>query len=357
MTVDADSARAEQALRDAFDAHAGDPLPDVVIGKRRSSRPWLWVAVAVVVVTVVLALARPGAMSAVLEPAAPSAGPTTATASPAPTATGSTPAAVTFSALPPAAPGWRWVSARDVAAQVPASWVDRRVSDWCAADAPTTPFVDTWTGDPSSTLGCGLALPQFVRFLPHVTAITIWTSGAGTYASGYIGEVTLTVSTPAGTDTTIAEKILASMRLITEDARGCAVQTTAVTSQYAAGPTPSTDLATLGTVDSVVMCQHTKGTGATLLASSVISGQKITDLVAALRAAPAEGPRCGLSYLGTDVRVLRLGTSAGVREVFLYPNGCNENYLTGGTSRRELTSAVCQALALPPGTNGGCTKS
>lgn len=36
---------------------------------------------------------------------------------------------------------------------------------------------------------------------------------------------------------------------------------------------------------------------------------------------------------------------------------CNENYLTGGTSRRELTSAVCQALALPSGTNGGCTKS
>jgi DNA-directed RNA polymerase specialized sigma24 family protein len=120
---------------------------------------------------------------------------------------------------------------------------------------------------------------------------------------------------------------------------------------------PADQLATLGTVDSVVMCQHTKGTGATLLASSVISGQKITDLAAALRAAPAEGPRCGLYYLGTDVRVLRLGTSAGVREVFVYPNGCNENYLTGGTSRRELTSAVCQALALPPGTNGGCTKS
>ena len=72
---------------------------------------------------------------------------------------------------------------------------------------------------------------------------------------------------------------------------------------------------------------------------------------------PPEGPRCALYYLGTAVRVLRLPTAAGVREVFVYPNGCNENYLTAGTSPRELTSEVCQALGVAPTGDGGCTKS
>jgi len=358
MTRDAGTDRAEQAFRDAFADHLGDPLPEVMVGQRRRPRwPWLWAAVAAVVLVVVLAVARPGTFSALLAPAAPSEGQATRSAASLPSDLSTFPVPVAFAALPAPEPGWRWVSARDVAAQVPAAWVDRRVTDWCAAEVPTTPFVDTWTGDGNPAYGCGKALPAFVGVHPVSDQTSFGVEGPGQSWSRDMGSVTLSVWTPGSTDQGIGQKILMSMRLITEDARGCAVQTAAVTSQHTSGPTPTTDLATLTGVDSAVLCQYQKGTGSTLLTSSVIGGQKLTDLVSALRAAPPEGPHCALYYLGTDVRVLRLHTAAGIREVFVYPNGCNENYLTAGATPRELTSAVCQALGVAPTANGGCTKS
>lgn len=357
MTMDTGSDRAEQAFRDAFAAHARDVLPKVVVGQpHRPRRPWLWAAAAAAVLVLILAVSRPGTFSALLAPAAPSEGQATRSAASLPADLSTFPVPVAFAALPTPDPGWRWVSARNVAAQVPASWVDRRVTDWCATDVPTTPFVDTWTGDGNPTFGCGKVLPAFVGIHPIADQTSFGVEGPGQSWSRDMGSVTLSVWTPVSADQSIGEKILMSMRLVTEDALGCDVQTAAASTTASAAPTPSTDLTSLAGVDSAVMCQYEKGTGATLLTSSGITGQKLTDLVAALRAAPTEGTRCGEYYLGTDVRVLRLHTSAGAREVWVYPNGCNENYVTGGTSHRELTYTVCQALGLAPA-NGGCTKS
>ena len=51
---------------------------------------------------------------------------------------------------------------------------------------------------------------------------------------------------------------------------------------------------------------------------------------------------------------LRLETPTGPRELYAYPNGCDDNHLDDGTSRREITPAVCLLLGLPVGESATC---
>lgn len=86
---------------------------------------------------------------------------------------------------------------------------------------------------------------------------------------------------------------------------------------------------------------------------SVLAWRLCSELVEALRTAGPAPVSCSATSEARDDFVLRLVTAGGVREVFIRPNGCGS--LTGGTSPRVLTLAVCRAIALPPAVLGRCT--
>ncbi len=352
------AAKAEPVLRDLLSGLVAGRLPVVEIPGPLSGRGWLSVAAAAIAALLVI--------GAVLWP--DGSRPTTApTPTPTPAATTGrslpTPATPlpTASILPAPVPGWRWVNTRDVAIQVPDTWRPTRRNDlwgWVELSSDGR----TCLAESIEVLACVGSSPVPMVVLEEWQPANPEASpgaGQGFVVSRQVGSVWLIAGAPTAAARELVQIIVNSAVVIATDPLGCTVR------HRAAGrgigfyrPEPAWNLreATF-TSGQVTVCRYTKDDNdgrPTLLSSTLLEEPLSGALVDALRAAPPEQPRCGLDYLGLRVIVLRLITSAGPRELYVYPNGCSENYLDDGVIRREVTRAVCTQLGLPVGYERAC---
>lgn len=148
--------------------------------------------------------------------------------------------------LPAPADGFRWVSSRDVAVQVPV--------EWGFMLAP--PFTGSL---PSTLIGCdGLRQSDDVLHLQ-----LLWDHGLDQVPSWHhdrqLGNTIVTVAVPSGSaeDQALAETIVASAISVSEDQNACAA--TSPVQQWAwQRPTKAFDVASLTGLESVSLRQYVK---------------------------------------------------------------------------------------------------
>jgi len=267
----------------------------------------------------------------------------------------------------PAQAGWRSVSYRDVAVEVPEEWgyAFAPGPDWCA-DAgdrfPREPYVDVSSPyDVVLAIGCGRRMPT--RY--DVTHLEFADAGSQDEPvtqerpgwqrlTRQVGTVAVTVwFDPQHED--VAHRVVESARVVAVDANGCAASSP-IQAGHFARPLEPFRIEEVTSVEEISVCQYDLegGTGVPgLLGSRRITGPAARDLLAAVRAAPVGGgpdaPRqCIDDDFGSTALVLRLRSGDAVRDMYVYVESCLGNGFDDGTSLRELTAAACRPLwALP----------
>ncbi|ONH23293.1 hypothetical protein [Pseudofrankia asymbiotica] len=256
------------------------------------------------------------------------------------------------------APGWRFESFLDIEVQVPASWGYARApgTDWCASTGqpaafPEQPYVDTGGGDavvldiacsPGGESGPDLhggGVPR-EHWAPHVWfAATPAPNGVEELPDGRVGANgwTRIVRTVGSAKVLVladdahldeAGRIVESARQTTVDHDGCDVSSPIQAGRFASPPAPF-DVAHLGVVDTVAICQYdlNRPLGSPgLLASRQLGGADATTLLAAVRAAPVGGgpnapDTCVKDRWGDTGIVLRL-VAAGTRNPSSFLRQC-----------------------------------
>ncbi|MCW2767984.1 MAG: hypothetical protein JWO11_3943, partial [Nocardioides sp.] len=299
-----DDTRAERAFRDAFvqRADALEAVPLDAGAPRSRRRRWLPAVVAAAVLVLVGGTALAGG---VLGDDGKGDGPTTGTEE------------LPAGALPAADAGWRWVSWRNVAVQVPATWAYgyEPQSDWCATtglepELPPEPYVSR-NGSAGGVLDIGCipqddgrpeifgAAPQEL-WAPHLTfaasgAVGAPEDGVADFAgwaitAGTFDTVQLQLWADADTKD-LTDRILGSARRFTTDNNGCDI-TSPVQAKQFVRPPHAFDLRDLDAVDSISVCQYDRYPGdgpAALIESRRLDGQAAEDLLAGIKSAPTGG--------------------------------------------------------------------
>ena len=370
QVADDRTSRTSRAFRDAFDRHAGDlpagpDLTDVRRRARRRSTLTILGAAATVVALLGVTFAVTGERSAV-EGRVPVADAT----APSPTAS-SDPAPTTASTSRPNE-GWRYVSYRDVELQVPQSWGDdlEPSSDWCIDEQtlPTEPYVAREEpGRVVRSIGCpgegGFSSgPPTRLWAPHVTLGTsdleampgITERDGWTVVRKQVGSALVSVTVE---DPQLAEDILATATVVTEDFNGCLARDPIQSTTFER-PAPPYDLATIDRVDSMSVCKYPIGELANggepgLISSTRLVGEAAADELAALQSTPIGGgpddPQNCVDYMiGDEAIVLWLNTGGQRHRVHVYYNWCFHNGFDDGTTMRSLTKDACMPLFTPP---------
>lgn len=283
--------------------------------------------------------------------------------------------------LPRPAPGWRWVSWRNVAVQVPQSWPygNRVHSDWCAATdrekdrkkTPDQPFVamDDTDGivmdircrvSTSGSFDTKISPAPDRLWRPYVAFATA--SGADVtrthkswqLSSRTVGDVQVQVLSSPST-AKLTGRILASARTFTVDQNGCPASSPIQANAFRR-PEDRFDVTTLKQLDAISICQYAEiGTGRPgLSASRLLSGQEAQQQLEAVQSAPAGGgpdrPQdCVSDDTGDTAVVLRLHVGTVTHDLYLYYGSCRGNGFDDGSTLRELTQQACSPLfAKPP---------
>lgn len=277
--------------------------------------------------------------------------------------------------LPAPSPGWRWVSWRDVAVQVPESWGYgvAPMLPWCmydsTVDVERAPYVA------QDTSGMGIALvgcagnapdghpepfgPAPARFwAPHVS-FGETTSGVPddqmarfrdwSLTSREVGEVRVVLLADPET-ASLTGRILDSARTFGTDQFGCAASSPVQEATFAR-PEPF-DVASVERVDSISVCQYSRGIAPDrpgLMGSRLLVGSAASGLLDAIRRAPFGGgpdtpQTCAQDLYGDTGIALRLHSGDVTREVYVYYDWCFGNGFDDGTERRELTRDSCLPL-------------
>jgi hypothetical protein len=280
--------------------------------------------------------------------------------------------------LPAADAGWRWVSWRNVAVQVPEDWAYgvEPSEAWCVYDGqggastPRRPYValDS-TGMVSGDVGCIGESPDHhpavfgpvdsKYWAPHlafglgsdgnrdrggVTTFREWSLTEKT-----VGDVQLRLLTNSDT-ATLTGRILDSATQFETDQNGCDA-TSPVQAERFVRPSPPFDVDTVDAVDSISVCLYRRsGTEQPGLSSSrLITGADADALLAAIKDAPTGGgpdtpENCLHNMYGDTGLAVRLHTGDGTRDLYAYVDWCFGNGLDDGTNRRELTVDNCRPL-------------
>ena len=276
--------------------------------------------------------------------------------------------------LPAAKDGYRWVSWRNVAVQVPEAWAyGYEMGDqWCVGDeqAPPQPFVAyDQTNAASTAVGCPgnqSDAPRTFGPAPErlwTTHLTFQAPGqdAGhtatydgwTLASKVIDgvEVRLLTDKPAET-----QGIIASARTFSVDQNGCPASS-GIQAKGFPSPTPAYDVRKIESVDSISVCQYQKADMRpdipSLMASRMITGSAATDLLHGLQSAPDTGgpdrpSSCMSGMSGDDAIELVLRSGTGEHSVYLYYSWCFGNGTDDGVTLRQLTAETCAPVFDPP---------
>lgn len=366
--------REERAFRAAFSQRAGDfePVePDAVSAAGRR-RPWL---LAAVVASVLVVVGGTGVLamtsgSDVSGPPPAANGRTTAPAS------GTDPTAPEQAGtLPAPDSGWRWVSWRDVAVQVPADWGYglEPMQPWCmydsTVDVERAPYVaQDSSGMGIAGVGCIGSAPDHhpevfgpapaLFWAPHVS-FGYATSRASddavarfrdwTLTSRAVGDVKVSLLVDSQTSA-LAGRILGSARTFETDQNGCGASSPVQAAKFVR-PDPF-DVASLDAVDSISVCQYARGIAPdrpALMGSRLLAGPQAAVVLAAIQRAPVGGgpdtPKtCTPDLYGDTGIALRLHGGGSTRDVYVYYDWCFGNGFDDGTSRRELTRDACVPL-------------
>lgn len=334
----------EQTMRDALGQHAGD-APDArglaqaarrrLVRRRRTRAVGVAAASAVAVVAgVVLAGGGPA------------------------TRTTETPSA-SDSPVQDADPlpdGWRWESYGGIEVGVPGDWAwgngDQRLGQWCVG-RDREPMV----GRPgaSTAVGCPGGRPDPGTLLDNTGPVVAFgypldrpegpVQVEGDRATLVVGGVLLSVQT----EPNLRERILATVREVDVDAKGCPVDDPVATDPSLRPDEPA-DVASLTGVTAVTACMYglaTSGGGtppaSALLSSVGLQGQDAASAVAAIADAPVGGgpdspETCMPEYAyGDDLIVLRISSDAGQTQVHLRYSSCDHNGFDDGVRVRDLT--------------------
>ncbi len=360
------TAKALPVLRELLAGLASRHMPVVEIPGPLAARGvmlQLGVLAAVLALVVAFVGGLPGPTTTTPAPTPSAARPTTTAASrvivpPAsgvPTWTGS--GAPKVNALPGAADGWVWVSTRDVAIQVPASWrPSRRASVWGWLELSSDGGTCRDSSIPVVICAATTTAPM-VAAQPYVPAAPVNGADVSNVLVREAGSVWLIAGVPRGGDRELVRTILASAVVIVEDVLGCPVRHNAALPWPAvARPTNPFDLRQLQRANWFVVCRYNREPPgiATLVSSEILYDGQRVDLVVAMLAAPPERPRCISPFPPERVAVLRTRVEGLPYEVFVYPNNCGENHLDDGFQRREVTPELCRVLGLPSGDPTRC---
>jgi hypothetical protein len=276
-------------------------------------------------------------------------------------------ATVEVGPLPDAKDGYRWVSWRNVAVQVPETWAYgyETGDQWCVGDekAPPKPFVAYNQSHGASTLvGCPgnqTDAPRIFGPAPErlwATHLTFQDPGedAGdtatydgwTLASKVIDGVEVRLLSQVTQET---QGIMDSARTFGLDENGCAPSSSIQAAKFQK-PSPAYDVRQVESVDSISVCQYQRAdmrSGApALMGSRLITGRAATDLLHGLQKAPVGGgpdrpQNCVADEYGEDAVELLLHTGEKTHSVYLYYDWCFGNGTTDGTTLRALTADTC----------------
>lgn len=342
--------RVEKAFRDGLHQHADGPdfrplQVNETPTKRRSWPRWFPAAAAVAVLAAF-------AIPAMLNRGSDGVGaaiPARATASAADrSSTG---------ALPAPKQGWRWESYRVLTYQVPTSWGYGMApgTSWCSG-RPSSPAVGAFVDTASElravrAILCPRNIPvDRLRMFVSVRAVNAtdrgwdlpsgWTVSA-TVLDGYRLEVVHPAKEQA-----VAQRIVASVRpLPALDFNGCPS-----TSPFN-GSTPPSAASAFSGLARASLCQYDLETAPALVASTSLPAIPAAQLRTILtNAATGSGPDDTSCTSAGDTAVLVRLWSADDRsqDVFVRYSGCVGNGVDDGTTARELTAEVCQAIMTPP---------
>ena len=276
--------------------------------------------------------------------------------------------------LPPAKDGYRWVSWRSVAVQVPAAWgYGYEVGDqWCVGDekAAPEPFVAYNQSHAASTLvacaGNQEGAPRTFGPAPErlwTTHLTFQDPGrdAGdtatydgwTLVSKVLDGVEVRLLTD---DPSLTSDIIGSARTFNVDQNGCAPSSEIQTDDFER-PSPAYDVGRIDSVDSISVCQYQKtemrpGVPA-LMASRLITGAAATELLHGLQSAPRGGgpdrpQNCMPDMSGDDAVELLLHTGDQTHSVYLYYSWCFGNGTDDGVTVHQLTAETCAPVFEAP---------
>ncbi len=365
--------RAERAFRAAFGRRAGDLEPVDLHGSWAAERrPWLLAAVVAAVLVVVggtsvLAMTSGGDRSG---PPPAANGRTTASTS------GADPAAPEQAGtLPTPDSGWRWVSWRNVAVQVPADWGYglEPMQPWCmydsTADVARAPYVaQDSTGMGIDGVGCLGTAPDHhpevfgpapaLFWAPHVSFEEATSRSSGDEIASFrdwiltsrrVGDVQVSLLVNAETSA-LSGRILDSARTFETDQNGCEASSPVQAGEFVR-PHPF-DVASLRSVDSISVCQYARGVAPdrpALMGSRLLAGPQAAAVLAAIQSAPVGGgpdtpQTCTADLYGDTGIALHLHRGDLTRDVYVYYDWCFGNGFDDGTSRRELTREACVPL-------------
>jgi hypothetical protein len=364
--------REERAFRAAFSRRAGslEPVELDTSPPTARRRPWLLAAVVAAVLVVVGATSVLATTSGddQSEPPAASGSSTHPTSM-------SDPNQDSSGHLPSPEPGWRWVSWRNVAVQVPDSWgygVEPMLP-WCmydsSVDVERAPYVaQDSTNMAIAGVGCAGGSPDHhpeafgpapaLFWAPHVS-FGQSPNGAveedvahfqdWTLTSRVIGDVKVSLLVDGDT-AALVDRILESARTFETDQNGCDASSPVQAAKFVR-PDPF-DLASLDDVESISVCQYTRSVPPgqpALMGSRLLARQPASALLDAIRSAPGGGgpdspQSCLHDMYGDTAIALRLHTDDSTREVYVYYDWCFGNGFDDGTTRRELTLQSCLPL-------------
>lgn len=278
--------------------------------------------------------------------------------------------------LPAADAGWRWVSWRNVAVQVPEDWAlgFEPGADWCADNGgdpslPPDPYV--------AVNGAGMAHLDILcnhepfgwpaafgeapedYWAPHVTFAASGSPEARPVGhesyDGWESEVTelgdgvqLRVLGREGAPET--QRILDSARTYETDQNGCDT-TSPVQAVEFQRPEPPFDVEQVGSVDSVSVCMYSRATGQStaLIGSRLLTGDDAAALLHGIQEAPVGGgpdnpSHCLPDDYGDSAIALHLRSNDTTWTMYVYYASCFGSGFDDGTNRRDLTRGSCPLL-------------
>ena len=277
------------------------------------------------------------------------------------------------STLPAPDDDWRWDFYGDIRIQVPLGWSYgyEPTSDWCIDDGrwlPKDPYIDLARPDLAvAAIGCpstngdpGLSdEPPTDLWATHVRLSLLRDADQASIrqVDGWwiveqpVGHVLVKA---VGTDRSLVDRIVASATEVSDDSGGCSPHSPLQGPGFPR-PQPAFDLAQLDGVDTITVCQYSRGdlAGPGLVAQYTMTGSDADAELQALQAAPIGGgpnspDTCVDDYYGGSAIEVLLRTGDTVHTMYGFYGSCRGNGFDDGVSLRELTDNACIPLIHEP---------
>lgn len=275
------------------------------------------------------------------------------------------------------AEGKRWAVRYDIAFQVPAEWADATAPALpeCIAEpgdqwdtVPRTPYVANITNRPVPAIACNETRDRdfpaefgkvpFALWQPYVLIqkrekddtfeTGSWEHEGWLLTRVQVGDAYATILTGPGDDDVNGD-IKASLQTTPEDPFGCETASPLAEGDPVRPPTEPTSSPLEGDApDSIAICEY-EPSSASLTGSREITGDDASDLVEAIRDAPARsGPNspqnCAKGQPVTAYVILRIFRDGKPGDVYVNYENCTDHGFYDGITVHELTPPACRPV-------------